>query len=180
MRGQGAALRLAGWSLGGILAGGLLAALAWGLAHPAAGASSVAPGRPAPDLSVNTFDGATVTVASLHGRPLVLNFWASWCAPCRQEAPVLAAAARSRPGVAFLGAAIQDSAGPARAFEAEFGVPYPDGLDGQAGYLRYGVTGPPETYFIDSGGVIRARYAGPLDAVTLERYLDRYLGQPGS
>jgi cytochrome c biogenesis protein CcmG, thiol:disulfide interchange protein DsbE len=164
-------VRLAGWSLAGAVAGGLLAVLAWGLTHPAAGASSVAPGRPAPDIAVQTFDGATVTVASLRGRPLVLNFWASWCAPCRTEAPVLAAASRSNPGVAFLGAAIEDSAGPARSFEAEFKVPYPDGIDSQAGYLRYGVTGPPETYFIDAQGKIRARYAGPMDGATLDRYL---------
>jgi len=168
-----ARLRLLGWSLAGVLAGGLLAVLGWGLAHPAAVASSVAPGRPAPDLSVQTFNGGAVDVASLRGRPLVLNFWASWCAPCRQEAPVLAEASRANPGVAFLGAAIQDSEAPARAFEAEFQVPYPDGLDVQAGYLRYGVTGPPETYFIDSRGIIQARYLGPLDGPTLARYLGK-------
>ena len=58
-----------------------------------------------------------------------------------------------------------------RVLQAEFQVPYPDGLDSQAGYLRYGVTGPPETYFIDARGVVRHRYAGPLDAATLGRYL---------
>jgi cytochrome c biogenesis protein CcmG/thiol:disulfide interchange protein DsbE len=75
--------------------------------------------------------------------------------------------------VAFLGAAMQDSQAPARAFEAEFQVPYPDGLDSANGYLRYGVTGPPETFFIDRGGIVRYRYQGPLDTATLSLYLAR-------
>ena len=107
----------------------------------------------------------------LRGKPVVLNFWASWCAPCKQEAPVLADAARSATGVSFLGAAIQDADSPARAFQQEFQAPYPTGLVTDGGYLRYGVTGPPETYFIDSAGIVRYRYAGPLDAATLRLYL---------
>jgi cytochrome c biogenesis protein CcmG/thiol:disulfide interchange protein DsbE len=165
--------RLLGWSIGGLVAGGLLAVLGWGLAHPGAGAPSPIAGRPAPDLVVRTFAGPSVSVSSFKGRPLVLNFWASWCTPCRQEAPVLAAASRAGDGAEFLGAAIQDSEAPARAFEAEFQVPYQDGLDTEGGYLRYGVTGPPETFFIDRQGIIRYRHQGPLDAATLRTYLDR-------
>jgi cytochrome c biogenesis protein CcmG, thiol:disulfide interchange protein DsbE len=166
-------MRLAAWAAGGLVVGTLLAVFGWGLAHPAAGAPSVAAGRQAPDLAVTTFDGGRVTVASFRGRPLVLNFWASWCTPCRTEAPVLADASRSTPGVSFLGAAMQDSDAPARAFEAEFQVPYADGLDTENGYLGYGVTGPPETYFIDATGLIRYRFAGPLDAATLRLYLEK-------
>jgi cytochrome c biogenesis protein CcmG, thiol:disulfide interchange protein DsbE len=164
-------LRRLGWVAGGTLIGALLATLAWGLSHPPAGAPPAVAGRPAPALTVHTFDGTSITVAELRGKPVVLNFWASWCAPCKQEAPVLADAARSSTGVSFLGAAIQDADSPARAFEREFQPPYPTGLDTNSGYLRYGVTGPPETYFIDSAGIVRYRYAGPLDAQTLRLYL---------
>jgi len=165
--------RLAAWAAGGLAVGTALAVLGWGIGHPALSAPSGVVGRPAPPLTIQVFDGSRIAVADLRGRPVVLNFWASWCVPCKQEAPVLASAARSTPGVQFLGAGIQDAEGPARAFQQQYPAPYPVGLDSAAGYLRYGVTGPPETYFIDGAGKVRYRFLGPLDAPTLRAYVDR-------
>ncbi|MDQ6917972.1 MAG: redoxin domain-containing protein [Candidatus Dormibacteraeota bacterium] len=170
---SGSRLRRFGWLLGGIGTASLLAVLAWGLGHPPAGAPPAVAGKPAPELTVHAFDGATITVAELRGKPVVLNFWASWCRPCKEEAPVLADAARGATGVSFLGAAIQDADAPARAFQQQFQPPYPTGMVTDGGYLRYGVTGPPETYFIDSSGIVRYRYAGPLDAPTLRLLLSK-------
>ncbi|TMD55798.1 MAG: redoxin domain-containing protein [Chloroflexi bacterium] len=172
----GSRARLAAWSVGGLTVGAALAVLGWGVTHPPLAAPSGVVGRPAPPLTIQAFDGSRIAVADFRGRPVVLNFWASWCVPCRQEAPVLAAAARSTPGVEFVGAGIQDREGPARAFQQQFQEPYPVGLDAEAGYLRYGVTGPPETYFIDGAGRVRYRFLGPLDAGTLRAYLDRIGG----
>lgn len=149
----------------------LLAALAWGLVHPATGPQDAVLGRPAPDLVVQRLDGGQVTVASLRGRPVVLNFWASWCAPCRQEEGALKAAAQRWRGiVAFLGVNIQDSPAAARAYQDQVSYPYPVGPS-PSGTSAYGVRAPPETFFIDGRGVVVARFVGPLDSNLIDRYL---------
>jgi cytochrome c biogenesis protein CcmG/thiol:disulfide interchange protein DsbE len=164
--------RGAGWAAAGVAAALLLTALAWGLAHPATGSADSVLGRPAPDLVVQGLDGGQVRLSDLRGRPVVLNFWASWCAPCRQEeGPLKAAAQRWQGSVGFLGVDIQDSAQAAGAYQSQARYPYPVGQSPSGVPAAYGVKAPPETFFIDSRGIVVARFQGPLDSSLIDRYL---------
>jgi thiol-disulfide isomerase/thioredoxin len=156
---------------GAVVAGSvLMLSLGWGLQH-AAMTSPQLLGRPAPDLAIMPAQGAPVQVAQLHGTPVVLNFWASWCGPCAQELPVLAAAHDSHPGVAFIGADMQDTSGGESQFERTHAHPYPVGPIVGGTYQSYGVYAPPVTVFINAQGLVTASFSGPLDTATLEHYL---------
>jgi cytochrome c biogenesis protein CcmG/thiol:disulfide interchange protein DsbE len=150
----------------------LLSALAWGLAHPASAPANAVLGRQAPDVVVQGLDGGQASLSALRGRPVVLNFWASWCAPCRQEEGALKAAAQRWEGrVAFLGVDVRDSPDAARAAQDRVRYPYPVGPAASDISAAYGVSAPPETFFIDPRGVVVARFLGPLDADLISRYL---------
>ena len=121
----------------------------------------------APAFTLERLDGkGTLSLASLRGRAVVLNFWASWCGPCKDEAPLLQQASQRwrDKGVAFVGIDVKDFRGDAREFLERYGVTYPNVHDGKGSTIgRYGVTGYPETYFIDARGRVRYRIAGPVD-----------------
>jgi len=115
-------------------------------------------GSPAPEIVLPTTDGRTVRLADLRGRPVVLNFFASWCRPCEEEMPALEALARDgRVGV--VGVTYRDSPADARAFVKRLGVTFPTLIDddtASAVARAYGVRSPPMTFFIDSRGRIGA------------------------
>jgi len=127
-------------------------------------------GKPAPDFTLKRLDnGETVSLTQFKGRPLVLNFWSTWCGPCKMEHPVLSWGAREFGSqVQFLGIVNEDTKGNAEAYVRENGSSYPQLLDteGLIG-VDYGIAGVPETYFVDAQGIIREKYAMPIDPQTL-------------
>src|SRR5579859_758950 len=112
----------------------------------------------------------TLQLQALRGYPVVLNFWASWCVPCKREAPRLDAAARRHAGaIVFLGIDVQDLTSDARTFLRYHRVRYPSLRDNAgATYDGYGLTGVPETYWLDRRGRIVAHFAGPVSGQELE------------
>jgi cytochrome c biogenesis protein CcmG, thiol:disulfide interchange protein DsbE len=125
--------------------------------------------KPAPSFDLAGLDGAPGMASTVLGRQVTLvNFFASWCIPCREEQPLLMGAAQ-RLGVPLYGIAYKDKPEDAAAFLKQFGDPYRRvGLDeeGQVG-INFGVYGVPETYVIDKAGKIRLRLVGPLTAEVL-------------
>ena len=121
-----------------------------------------------------------VELAELRGTPVVLNFWASWCIPCKEEAPFLAAAARAhRREVAFLGVDIQDFESDARDFLDELDVPYPSVRDGTPKtHTAYGLTGVPETYYIDAQGRLVEHAVGAVSRRELEAGIAMLVTEP--
>jgi cytochrome c biogenesis protein CcmG/thiol:disulfide interchange protein DsbE len=154
-----------------VLGSVLMLSLAWGLQHAGLSSPPVL-GRTAPRLAIQTADGTEVRVWALQGRPVVLNFWASWCGPCVEEGGVLASGAAQHLAVAFIGADNRDTSSGFQAFEQRHPHSYPAGPIVSGSYQSYGVAGLPATFFIDSSGLVVASFTGPLDARTLSHYLD--------
>jgi cytochrome c biogenesis protein CcmG/thiol:disulfide interchange protein DsbE len=160
------------WGMAALAALVVLGALGWGLLHPAGTAASPVVGNPAPNIVVQSYGGSRVSLDSMQGEPVVLNFWASWCAPCRQEAPALDSAAHRLAGrVHFLGVDIQDSASSGARMAASYGYPYPMGPARGGVPPAYAVTAPPITFFINAHGIVVGRFLGPVDATSLNQYL---------
>lgn len=150
-------------------------------------ADQVASGeRPqAPEFSLPSLVGeGEIALRDFRGKAVVLNFWASWCVPCKDEAPLLQRAWQRYQGrgVVVLGVDAQDLSGDARRFIRRYGLTYPNVRDGAGSTLgRYGITGFPETWFVDRRGrLVGFRVEGPLDTQTLERGIELALASSGS
>lgn len=160
----------------------IIALLGYGLTLNPRDIPSPLPGSPAPVFRLPLMDSVgSVDLASLRGEVVVLNFWASWCVPCRYEhADLVAAAERfSSRGVHFFGLLYQDSERNARAFIQELGgVNYPSLLDeGTRTAISYGVTGVPETFVIDRTGTVVFKYNGPISLAQLSSVIEPLLSE---
>ncbi|QBY07497.1 redoxin domain-containing protein (plasmid) [Deinococcus metallilatus] len=145
-----------------VLAALLVAVLAAALLRPSGAPPSPLIGKSAPDFTLTTLDGQTFRLRDHLGGPVIVNFWASWCIPCREEAPLLGEFARAARNLTLVGVTFQDQPDAAQGFVREFAVPYPSVVDRQSrAAIDYGVAGIPETYFIDAGGVVREKHTGP-------------------
>lgn len=132
----------------------------------ASGAIITEDGRAAPQFAVDLFGGGRFDLAEQRGKIVVINFWASWCPPCRDETPLLTAAATQLdPDVVLVGIDVWDTREDAQEFLDFYDVNYPVGQDDGSIAIDYGVTGVPETFVIDAEGTIVARLPGPITSI---------------
>lgn len=163
---------------------GLLALLGWGLLNTTAERPEA--GATAPNFTVEFFDGyewqgmPTAELADMRGRPVVVNFWASWCVECRYESDLLEAAWQKYKdeGVVFVGVAYADVEPKSLDYMQEFNLTYPHAPDlGTDVSQMYEITGVPETFFIDRDGTIRHVTIGPVSGETLDEVIQQMLAQ---
>jgi cytochrome c biogenesis protein CcmG/thiol:disulfide interchange protein DsbE len=157
---------------------GLLAILALGLRRAQQGPVTV--GDQVPNFALTTFDGETINLTDLKGKVVVLNFWASWCKPCEQEAADLEAAwlaYKPRGDVVFLGVDYVDTEPEARGYLEKFNITYPNGPDlGTRISQAFRIRGVPETYIIDQENVLRSVQIGPFrDLSQIQSMIDPLL-----
>jgi cytochrome c biogenesis protein CcmG/thiol:disulfide interchange protein DsbE len=153
---------------------GLVALLAFGFLSQ--GGSRPQPGEPAPGFSLTLFDGSEVSLNDLRGQVVVVNFWASWCSPCREEAPDLQSvwAQYEGKGVVFLGVTYKDAEAASLEFVETYGLTYANGFDARGRISRaYGVVAVPETFIIDRDGNVAWLHIGAVKADALSQQLER-------
>jgi len=164
--------------IGILIAAALVVILFVGLGKDPAAIRSPLVGKPAPAFALREVGtNNTIDIAQYRGKPLIINFWATWCGPCWEEHPILVANARMlQPNVQFLGVVFQDKEDKILGFLQQRGTAYPTVVDDRGKTaIAYGVGGVPETYFLDANGVIRAKFAGPMSGDVIQANLQKVL-----
>lgn len=153
--------------------------LGYGLTRDPRYIASPLPGKAAPGFALPVLDRAdTIRLDRLRGNVVLVNFWASWCIPCRQEHPVLLAGAKRYEGrpVRFIGIAYNDRPEDSRRWLGELGQAYPSLIDeGARTAIDYGVSGVPETFILDKHGTIAFKKFGPITTRELTQHIDSLL-----
>jgi cytochrome c biogenesis protein CcmG, thiol:disulfide interchange protein DsbE len=136
---------------------------------------------PAPDFTITTFEGEAFSLSDQRGKIVVINFWGSWCAPCRDEAPHLQAVYEKYQdeGVVLVGVTYLDTREDSLAFIEEFGLTYPNGPDSRVEISRnkYRIRGAPENFVVDRDGNITYFHLGPITESQLSAVLDDLLAE---
>lgn len=156
----------------------LVAVLAAGFGRDPKLRSNALEGTKAPRFSLQTLQGEPFSLDAAAGKPVVVNFWSTWCQPCKVEHPILLRAAETYGplGVQFVAVLYQDDASKARAFINRSGSYWPTLEDpGGRTAIAYGVAGVPETFFIDANGVIVRKVSGPVSESIMVSTLEQML-----
>lgn len=136
-------------------------------------------GQKFPDFSLESLDGEKIAFSELVGKPIVVNFWATWCDPCKEEMPLFEAIYRENSGIVVLGVNYNEPANIIRRFVEERGITFPVLLDADGKIAeRFQVFGFPTTYFIDRDGILRGTHVGQLDEQILLSYLEKIGAAP--
>lgn len=184
-RRSGGKRRIAVFLVVGLACVGLLALLGSQLLVPTQNQANtgISPllGHPAPDFTLaalSSHPAPPLHLASFKGRPVMLNFWASWCVPCQHEAPLLQATWQrvQSQGIVFLGIDFQDDHTQGLNFLHTYGITYPSVVDDSGSTaINYGLTGVPETFFLNRQGVIISKVTGELTQQSLQSNVQRML-----
>lgn len=164
-----------------VLVAGFLGLLLWGFLtrEPSTAQSGrMRVGNPAPEVALTLFDGDEFALSEQRGQVVVINFWASWCPPCRAEAALLERTWREYKDrdVVFLGINVQDARPDALTYLQEFDVTYPNGPDGNGRIsIDYGLSGLPLTLFIDRDGIVQRRWVGAVFEKQLAAWIEELI-----
>ena len=151
-----------------------------GPADPAAAPPAPRTGFRAPDFTLTTLEGETVTLSDFKGQPVLINFWATWCPPCRAEMPAIQAAYEryAAQGLVVLGVDMAESPDVVAAFVQRFGIRFPIPLDrDEQVATQYRVRAIPTSFFVDREGVVRSTFTGPMNGPLIADRVSQILGE---